>query len=172
MSNPSDHADNYVVVGSFGSSYGVNGWIKINSATSPTKAIFDYLPWCIEATNGWQPLQVTETQQQHQQLLVLLQGYDSPEAVTQLAGKRIAVLREQLPKTHDNEIYWTDLEGLTVKTVQGIVLGKVDHLFETGANDVLVIEGEKRHLVPYTKSVVTHIDLEVGEITVNWDPDF
>lgn len=172
MHNSADHADTHVVVGSFGSSYGVNGWIKINSATSPDNAILDYLPWQIETPNGWQPLNIIDSQLQHKQVLVLVEGYDSPEAVTQLAGRRISVLREQLPEPDENEIYWTDLEGLTVKTEQGTVLGTIDHLIETGSNDVMVVEGEKRHLIPYNKATVIKVNLEQKEVTVDWDPEF
>ena len=53
------------------------------------------------------------------------------------------------------------------------VLGVVDHLLETGANDVIVVKGEQEHLVPYIKGqVVKSVDLETRIIRVDWDPDF
>jgi 16S rRNA processing protein RimM len=52
-------------------------------------------------------------------------------------------------------------------------LGLVDHLLETGANDVLVVKGERERLIPYIpEQVVVEVDLEAGSLRVDWDPDF
>jgi len=52
-------------------------------------------------------------------------------------------------------------------------LGTVDHLIETGANDVLVVKGEQEYLVPFIRpEVIKSVDLEAREIRVDWDPDF
>jgi 16S rRNA processing protein RimM len=49
----------------------------------------------------------------------------------------------------------------------------VDHLLETGANDVLVVRGERERLIPFVQGQVIHsVDLAAGEIRVDWDPDF
>jgi len=83
------------------------------------------------------------------------------------------VPRSELPDPGPDSFYWTDLEGLTVRTVAGVELGVVDHLLETGANDVLVLKGERERLIPYVRgAVVTDVDLEQGVITVDWDPEF
>ena len=60
-----------------------------------------------------------------------------------------------------------------MKTTQGMELGTVDHLIETGANDVLVVKGERERLIPFIRGqVVLQIDLAAGEIQVDWDPEF
>jgi 16S rRNA processing protein RimM len=52
-------------------------------------------------------------------------------------------------------------------------LGRVDHLFETGANDVLVVLGERERLIPYVwGEVIRSVDLDAGLLVVDWDPDF
>ncbi|MDO5610991.1 MAG: ribosome maturation factor RimM, partial [Pseudomonadota bacterium] len=69
--------------------------------------------------------------------------------------------------------YWVDLEGLQVVTVAGVVLGRVDHLFSTGANDVIVVQGERERMIPFVQpDVITQIDFDAGLIVVDWDPDF
>jgi len=60
-----------------------------------------------------------------------------------------------------------------VVTLSGELLGTVDHLIETGANDVLVVKGDREHLVPFISGqVVIDVDLAAGEIRVDWDKDF
>jgi 16S rRNA processing protein RimM len=54
----------------------------------------------------------------------------------------------------------------------GILLGKVAYLLETGANDVLVVRGDRETLIPYiVDDVIEDVDLVSGEIRVNWDWD-
>ena len=44
---------------------------------------------------------------------------------------------------------------------------------ETGANDVLVVKGERERLIPYVRDVVVKsVDLKQGVILVDWDPEF
>ena len=76
------------------------------------------------------------------------------------------------PPAGDDEFYWTDLEGLRVRNRQGVELGKVDRLFGTGSNDVMVVSGDRQRLIPFTADAVTSVDLETRVITVDWDPDF
>ena len=91
-----------------------------------------------------------------------------------LLGAEILIKRKQLPKPRTGEYYWADLVGLKVETAEGVGLGKVDHLIETGANDVLVVkDGDTERLIPFLQQhTVLKIDLEIGTITVDWDPDF
>ena len=81
--------------------------------------------------------------------------------------------RDALPKPAPGELYWSDLEGLRVRTVEGRELGTVSHLFETGANDVIVVKGDRERLIPFLRdSVVREVDLAAGTMIVDWDPDF
>ena len=62
---------------------------------------------------------------------------------------------------------------MRVENLEGVELGVVSHLFETGANDVIVVEGDRERLIPYTRGeAVQEVDLEAGRILVDWDPDF
>jgi 16S rRNA processing protein RimM len=90
----------------------------------------------------------------------------------ELVGRDIAIRREQLPAAEEGRFYWADLEGLQVRTTEGADLGRVDHLLETGANDVLVVKGERERLLPFIDQVISEVDLDGGVITVEWDPEF
>ena len=45
-------------------------------------------------------------------------------------------------------------------------------VLETGANDVLVVEGERERLIPFIADVIAAVDLEAGSMRVNWDADY
>ena len=86
--------------------------------------------------------------------------------------------RSELPALGQGEYYWHQLQGLRVES-RGSCLGQVDHLLETGANDVLVVkpcEGSidsRERLVPWVQGqYVIAVDLEAGVIEVDWDPEF
>ena len=93
-------------------------------------------------------------------------------------GSTIAIRREQLPALAEHEYYWNDLKGLRVVTRDGIPLGEVTGLMETGANDVLVVQERqddtvRERLIPYLPGrVVLEVDLAEGIMTVDWDPGF
>jgi 16S rRNA processing protein RimM len=60
----------------------------------------------------------------------------------------------------------------------GQLLGRIDHLLETGSNDVMAIKpcagslDDRERLLPYTEQCVLGIDMAAGEMQVNWDADF
>lgn len=160
-----------IVVGRIAGVYGLNGWVKVVSETDPRDGILGYAPWLIgpEAT----PRRLSERKLHGKGMIVRLDGCDDRDAAAQLVGQEIAVTREQLPPPRPDEFYWFDLEGLAVVTIAGVDLGRVDHLFSTGVNDVLVVKGERERLLPFAwGDVVKDVDFERGRIEVDWDPDF
>jgi 16S rRNA processing protein RimM len=106
-------------------------------------------------------------------IVARLAGVDERDGALALRGRRIWIRREQLPAPAPGEYYWADLIGLQVETVEGEVLGIVSAMMETGANDVLVVEGERERLIPFVPGhYVTAIDLAAGKLVVDWDPNF
>jgi 16S rRNA processing protein RimM len=83
------------------------------------------------------------------------------------------VHREQLPEAEEGHYYWTDLIGLRVELEDGTALGTIENLMATGANDVMVVKGDRQRLVPFVREqYVKRVDLEHGVVVVDWDPDF
>lgn len=170
MANSNTHL---VVVGKFASAFGVRGWIKVHASTRPAANILDYQPWQIHYQGQWLPITLTDTKISNEQISVKIQGCDDRDQAKLYTNCEIAIERDQLPPPDDGQHYWHDLEGLTVVNHHSITLGIVDHLFETGANDVLVVmDGEKKRLIPYIVQVVTNVDLETKCITVDWEEDY
>ncbi len=167
----------YLVVAKIGAPYGVRGWVKVFSFTEQTDDLLDYDPWYFKAasTDGktWAVAPVTEAKNHGKGLVAKFKGCDDRDAAARLNRQEIAIRRDQLPSTAEGEYYWRDLQGLEVLTTEGISLGKVDHLLETGANDVLVVKGERERLIPYvTGPIVKKVDLDAGTLHVDWDADF
>ena len=107
------------------------------------------------------------------QIVAQLEGYSDRNQAELLRGLDIAVARSQLPAPQQGEYYWLDLIGLRVFTIGGVDLGIVDSLMETGANDVLVVNGDKQRLIPFVvNEYIRQVDLKQGKIIVDWDPSF
>jgi 16S rRNA processing protein RimM len=164
-------ADKQIALGYISAVHGIKGWVKVHSWTRPMEAILEYQPWLLGEDK--RPVKIIDGRKQGKGLAALLPGFEDREQAATLVGSQIFVGRDQLPATDDDEYYWSDLEGLDVHTTKGEVLGRVERLMETGANDVLVIRGEREHLVPFIQGqYVTRVDLEDGLIEVDWDPEF
>ena len=104
--------------------------------------------------------------------LVKLAGIDTPELAQRLVGCGVFLPRSGLPKLRKGEFYWSDLKGLTVINQKSLILGKITEIIATGANDVLVVEGERRFLIPYISQVIVKIDLNAAQMVVAWEEDF
>lgn len=153
--------------------FGVKGWVKVFSHTEQRDTILDYSPWLLKVGTEWKAYKLKNGQAQGKSLIAQLEGVDSREQAELLVGCTIAIGREQLKPLKQNEYYWADLIGLEVSTTTGLHLGKVSDLFETGSNDVLVVEGERERLVPWILGdVVREVDITTKQIIVDWDPDF
>ncbi|WP_459868543.1 ribosome maturation factor RimM [Endothiovibrio diazotrophicus] len=161
-----------VALGRISGLFGVRGWVKVFSHTEPREQIVRYSPWLIRLGGEWRAMKVVSGKAHGKGVVVRLESVEDRDAAARLIDAEIAVPRDQLPALEPGDYYWADLEGLAVVTTEGVGLGKVDHLFETGANDVLVVKGERERLIPYTDDAVVAVDLEAGCIEVDWDPEF
>jgi len=152
--------------------FGVRGWVKVFSETRPREQIFKYSPWMLELNGTAIEIEVLDGRVQGKGLVASLKGYTDCDAARQLIGAEITIPQQALPAAGIDEYYWSQLIGLSVENTQGIELGEVVSLFETGANDVMVVKGEKERLIPFTEFAVLGIDLDSGKINVDWDPEF
>lgn len=162
-----------IVLGKISGLYGVQGWMKIFSYTRPIANILNYSPWQLCQYGQWQTVSVGEGKTHGKGIIARLETIHDRDEAAGLLGADIAIYREQLPPTQENEYYWADLIGLTVINQEGITLGQVDYLLETGANDVLVLRGERERLIPFLlDQVVIEVDLAQHQLRVDWDADF
>ena len=173
-------ADDKLIIGRISGVHGVTGWVKVYSETDPREGITAYNPWYIRQGGlekaRWREVRVEQGRRHAKTVIAKLAGVDDREAAMQLIGALIAIRPDQLQALGEGEYYWRDLIGCRVVNTEGIELGTVRRLMETGANDVLVVsreQGGKEHLVPWTPGeAVLQVDLERGRIDVDWDADF
>jgi 16S rRNA processing protein RimM len=160
-----------VPLGHISGVHGVRGWVRIHSLTEPREAIFEYQPWLLG--ESLEEVRILQGKKHGSRLIALFENTNDRETAEVLVTTPIAAYRDQLPETEDGEYYWMDLVGLAVKLEDGTVLGEVSNLLATGANDVMVVKGDRERLVPFVQGqYVKQVDLENGVIVVDWDPDF
>jgi 16S rRNA processing protein RimM len=149
--------------------HGLKGWLKLHSDTDPREGIFDYSPLII----GGQSIEKFDGKIQGKGLLLRIEGREDRTAVEALIGATIEVDRDQMPELTGDEYYWSDLVGLEVVSSDGHDFGRVTQLMDTGANDVLVVRGERETLIPFVQGMyVLKVDLDAGSILVDWKPDY
>ena len=105
-------------------------------------------------------------------IVVQFDGINDRDEAALLTHAEVQVQRSQLPESEDG-YYWADLIGLNAITKDGVELGVVESLMETGANDVLVVKGDRDRLIPWIENeVIVQVDLAGKTLTVDWDPEF
>lgn len=162
-----------IIVGRFGSPFGVKGWIKVQSFTEPEENLLEYAHWYWLNRGEWSLIPRDNHAKHGKGWIVHLIGYDSPEAVRFLASNDIAIARSDFPALADDEFYLSDLLGFTAVNLQGVTLGKVAGFVDSGAHELLVITGTKEYLIPLIKGLFfISIDKPKQHITVDWDADF
>ncbi|MFT4058684.1 MAG: ribosome maturation factor RimM [Legionella sp.] len=165
--------DNWIVVGRFGRPHGVKGSVTVHSFTEPRDNILRYTNWHVPINNQWQPIKLLCAEVQNKSIIAQIEGYPERETAARLTNLEISVPQEQLDELKPGEYYWHQLIGMNVVNTQGKPFGKVTEIIPTGSNDVLVVQGEKRHLIPYLPGqFILDISNAQQLITVDWDMDF
>lgn len=171
-----------ILLGHISAVHGVRGWVKLFSHTQPTENLLDYSDWTLRHRGSEQKVRVLDCAGQGKKLIALLALCDEQgearladrDAAALWVGAEIFVDRAVMPESNDDGVYWVDLIGCSVKTTEGIELGAISQMIETGAgHDVMQIEGDRQRLVPFVREhIVTDIDLSSRLITVDWAADW
>jgi 16S rRNA processing protein RimM len=163
----------HINVGKISGVFGIKGWVKVFSFTDPRENILTYSPWLLKKGDQTKAINVVDGQLQGKTIVAQLSDINDRDFAASLIGWDIFITREQLPKAAKGEYYWSQLVGLNVETVDGVQLGVVDGLLETGANDVLIVQGERERAIPFLQGqTIIDVDLDTGKIIVDWDPEF
>ncbi|MCL4132370.1 UNVERIFIED_CONTAM: hypothetical protein GTU68_053361 [Idotea baltica] len=164
-----------LVIGKIVSVHGIKGEVKVYSFTSPLSNVLDYSCWNLKRESEYKALKLISGRTQGKVIVAKLEGLNDRDIARTFVGFEIYIDPAQLQKLEADEFYWHELEGLSVINQENILLGQVTSLFETGANDVMIVKNQTdgcERLLPYTKQCVLSVNLEDKNIYVDWDADF
>ena len=168
----SQHDDDLICVGHILGAQGIKGWVRVFSNTSPRENIVKYSPWLIEQGDTLKPTRV-EGRLQGKNVLARLEGIEDRNQAEELIGCQLYIEPQQLPRLQAGDYYWSDLIGLAVESLAAEPLGVVESMMETGADDVMVLNGDRERLIPFVMDdIVREVDLDAKRLVVDWSPDY
>lgn len=144
-------------VGQIVNTFGVKGEIKVY----PDNQFFEQYK---ELYVNGKKMEVKSVRYQKNLVIMKLQGLDDISEAEKLKGAILEVDKEEIPELPKDVYYINDLIGLNVYSDDGKYLGKLDDIFNTGANDIYKV-GEI--LLPAIKEVIQEIDIENKKIVVH-----
>ena len=163
-----------ILVGRIHGAFGVRGELKLESLTEPAGNLLRYQPWILRDAQGRErEVDGARARPGGKGLIGAIPGIEDRDAADALRGAELYVPRSALPPPKDGEFYWIDLEGMRVANLEGIEFGNVGGVFSNGANDVLVVRGDRERMIPFVRpDYIRELDFEAGRIVVDWDADF
>lgn len=170
-----------LVIGRITGCYGIKGWVRIHSYTEPMENFLEFSGFKVQRRGAYEAIEFDGGRRQGKGLVAHIRGVDDRDLAESFRGLEVSVAGSALPELEEGDYYWHQLQGLQVwcHTDSGqVLLGAVDYLIETGANDVLVVkpcEGstdQRERLIPWLPgTTVRQVDEESGRIEVDWFPE-
>lgn len=140
------------------------------SHTEPREAVVKYDGLLMRQRGDWRPLKFVEGKRHGKSVIAKIAAIDDTDEAAKIIGAEIGIPRAALPEPSEGQFYWSDLEGMRVIDQDGAALGRVSYLLETGADDVMVLQGERERLIPFVmEKIVKSVDLDKREIVVKWE---
>lgn len=158
-----------IAIGKISGTHGIKGQLKLYSYSGNMESLLSATVVKLKKVDDskFQSFAITAVKPHTACFIVTLQGFDNINQVLHLVGSEVFLTRGQFPETEAGEYYWRDLIGLNVITLDGVELGKLSDIFETGSNDIYVVkQGKKEYLIPAIESVINNIDLSSGVMTI------
>jgi len=159
-------------MGCIAAPFGIKGWVKVQPFSDDPGTLLDFESWRVGRGEQQKQYSVEASQDHSNALVAKLVGIDDRDAAFALRGQEISVERSHLALPADGEFYWSDLIGLKAVNREGIELGRVVSLMESGAHDLLVIKGKRDYLIPFVAQFVGKVDVAGGLVEVDWGEDY
>lgn len=191
---PGDEPDfpaDAIEVGRIVGPWGVKGAFKVHAHAADPQALFSSRRWFLRAPTDPGPrhasplprfLRITQAREQGSVIVASAQEVPDRAAAEALGGTRVFISRASFPSAGDDEYYWIDLIGLTVLNREGVTLGTVVDLIDTGVHSVLRVRRPDaardstaelaERLIPFVAVYVDSVDLASRQIHVDWGLDY
>jgi len=168
--------DRKIPLGIFGKPFGIKGYIFLRYYGDSPENIKEFTDLFVKERIY---IEVEEVFIRKGKLTIKLKGVDDRNEAEKFRNEELFVFEDQLPVLPEGEYYWFQLEKLQVINEQNEILGAIDHLMATGANDVMVIKpsqysiDDKERLIPFLKTeIVIKVDLRDSLVYVKWSKDY
>lgn len=159
----------YFEVGQIVNTFGIKGQVKVKPFTDDLERFEELKSVLVEKGKELIEMKIEEVKYQQTVVLLKLKGIENMDMAEKLKGCYLKIKREDARKLPNDTYFIADLIGLNVYTEDGMLLGKVDDIYNNKSNDIYVIKDElgKQILLPAIKDVIKHIDIENEKITVH-----
>ena len=159
----------YFRIGIFLRPHGVKGEIKLQPLTDDLSRFRKLTDAYIELREGcYREAKVISARiAGDNSVIVLLDGVTDMDQAERLRNKYLCVDREHAVKLPEGSWFVKDIIGCRVVSSSGEELGIVEDVYETTANDVYVVRGERRLSVPALKKLLDSVDIENRLIVFN-----
>ena len=173
-----------IEVGRIADAWGIKGWFKVLPYSASPEALFSSKRWFLQPSekgaktfSGTALLKIKEAKDHSDSVVAHSQDINDRNDAELLKGARIFISRASFPTPETDEYYWVDLIGLDVVNREGLALGQVRELLQTGPQTVLVLayleQGKsKERMIPFVNAYIDGVDLPAKRITADWQPDF
>ena len=159
----------YFELGQIVNHFGIKGMVKVNPFTEDISQFETLDSLLLEKDKKLIEIQIEEVKYSKNQVLLKIKGIDSIEEAEKYRGCYLKIKRSDAKKLPENTYFIADLIGMPVYTDEGILLGKVDDIYNSGASDIYVVKDElgKQILLPAIPEVIKQVDLEAEKIIVH-----
>jgi 16S rRNA processing protein RimM len=178
-----------IEVGWIVGAWGAKGSFKVRPHANDPQALFSSRRWFLLKAPGptrapaLPPLlRITQAREHGGWVVAMAQEVADRTAAEALHGARVFVSRASFPTAGEDEYYWVDLIGLSVVNRDGVLLGRVTDLIDTGAHSVLRVRPPDaaadaapdlaERLIPFVAAYIDAVDLTAKQIRVDWGLDY
>ncbi len=161
-----------ITLGRLGRPYGVRGWAHLYSLMIPESLILEQSQCVLQLGNRSQECRIEQIKPHGKNFVTKIDCIPTRESVSEWTNALLIADRSQLPELSESDYYITDLIGHEVQNTDGVILGTVSDIMQTGANDVFIVDmpSDKETLIPHIPNVIKSIDHEQKLIIADWVP--
>lgn len=159
----------YLELGQIVNTRGLRGEVKVNPYTERMDRFEELDKIIVKTKNEQKEYEIEKVTYSKNQVILKLKTIDHIDYAEKLRGGMILVKKSDLEPLEEGVYYLADLIGLNVYDEENNLIGKVDDIYNTGANDIYVVKDDlgRQKLLPGIDEVIKQIDLENEKIIVH-----
>lgn len=159
----------FLEIGQIVNTFGIKGMVKIKPFTDDITRFDNLENVYVENNKIKKQYEIEEVKYHKDMVLIKFKGIDKVEEANLLRNSYLKIDRKDEPELEKGTYYIVDLLGLDVYSDEGILLGKLDDIYNYGSSDIYVVKDElgKQLLLPAISDVIKEINVEESKIVVH-----